>query len=129
MAIYSERHKQVDSKRQKEYDMTVRYTRDIQFTSFYNSPDWERKRAYIISKYHGIDVYIYYSKQSIVSADMVHHIEPLRDAWNLRWDDDNLIPLSSKSHGDIEYKYRLQKTATQTMLKDFVERWKTEFKG
>ena len=110
--------------RNRTYDNTVRYTRDADLTSFYHSPEWRAMQQYIINKYDGLDVYAYLVKHEIVPASVVHHITPLREVWGLRLDEDNLIPLSAESHGEIESMYKTKKRETQTLLKRLLDEWK-----
>ena len=81
-------------------------------------------QQYIINKYDGLDVYAYLVKHEIVPASVVHHITPLREVWGLRLDEDNLIPLSAESHGEIESMYKTKKRETQTLLKRLLDEWK-----
>jgi len=119
-----------EAERQKRYDDTVRHTRDAALNTFYLSKEWEAKRAYIIRLYKGIDIYAYYIKHSIETATMVHHIKPLRADWALRLLDTNLIPLSAKSHGEIEKLYKSGKRVeTQQLLLSLIERWKHDMMG
>lgn len=114
-----------EAERQKRYDDTVRHTRDAVLNAFYLSGKWEAKRMYILNLYNGIDVYAYYVKHSIETAVAVHHIKPLRTDWALRLSDANLIPLSAKSHGEIEKLYKSGKQdETQRLLFDLLSQWK-----
>lgn len=113
-----------EAERQKRYDDTVRHVRDASLNSFYLSGEWESKRLYILNLYHGLDVYAYYVKHSIETAVAVHHIKPLRTDWALRLADSNLIPLSAKSHGEIEKLYKTKRAETQALLLSLIERWK-----
>ena len=71
----------------------------------YGTQNWKTKRAAALARYHHIDVLVFYRTGQIVSADMVHHIEPLKDAPELWLGDDNLIPLSNGSHALVEAAY------------------------
>lgn len=81
-------------------------------------------QQYIIAKYDGFDVYAYLIKHEIVPASVVHHIQPLRETRDLRLDEDNLIPLSAESHGEIEAMYKTKKRETQALLKRLLDEWK-----
>lgn len=115
-----------EAERQSHYDKKVRHGKDAQLTAFYHSGEWDAKRQYIIAKYKGVDVYAYYTLHQIVPATTVHHIKPLRKAWELRLADSNLIPISAQSHAEIESLYRTQEAKTQTLLSGLIFRWEQE---
>lgn len=111
-----------EAKRQKYYDNKIRHGRDATLAAFYQSPEWEAKRAYILNKYDGIDLYAYYVHHRMVAATTVHHIHPLRTHWARRLDDINLIPVSAHSHGELERLYKSKETETQTLLINLLSR-------
>lgn len=90
-------------KRHSEYD---RYSRDKKSKAFYNSLEWQRKRADILDLDEGIDVYVFMKTGEIILADTVHHIVPLKEDWSKRLDDDNLMSLNHDTHSAIEKKYK-----------------------
>lgn len=57
----------------------------------------------------GIDVYVYMTTGEIVLADTVHHIIPLRDDWEKRLDETNLMSLNHDTHSIIEQQYKKNK--------------------
>lgn len=60
----------------------------------------------------------------VVQADAVHHIEPLREAWDKRLTISNLIPLSGRAHGMIESEYAHgDKHGMQKRLAGLLKRW------
>ena len=83
----------------------------------------------MIRLYDGMDIYAYYIQHRIETADMVHHIEPLTEAWDRRLDPLNLIPLSNQNHGVIEALYKKDdatKKRTQKELFGLIEaHWKS----
>ena len=115
-----------EAQRQAEYDQDTRRRRDAQFTAFYHSREWARKRKYIISIYDGIDVYAYYAKHKVIRATAVHHIDELKEAWSMRLADSNLIPMSDSSHRYMDQLYNKDKAAAQEMLREFLKRWHRE---
>ena len=42
----------------------------------------------------------------ILAADTVHHIIPLKEAWDKRCDKQNLMPLHHDTHSKIEQMYK-----------------------
>lgn len=106
--------------RHKEYD---RYSRDQKSRNFYNSKEWELGRAAALDADGGIDVYLFMTEGTIVIADTVHHIIPLKDDWNKRIDIDNMMSLSSDTHSMIEQMYRKNKAQMirklQGMIKEY----------
>ena len=108
----------IKHRRDAEYD---RMRRDKRSTDFYNSQAWISERNHILSIDGGIDIYLYMTDGEVRPADTVHHIIPLRDDWSLRLQDDNLISLSSSTHGIIEDMYKRDKRKTIKILQDIVK--------
>ena len=112
--------------RHMEYN---RYRRDRKTAAFYVSDPWRSRRMLMIRLYDGMDIYAYYIQHRIETADMVHHIEPLTEAWDRRLDPLNLIPLSNQNHGVIEALYKKDdatKKRTQKELFGLIEaHWKS----
>lgn len=123
---YCKIHAEYKSNRQQEYDRSVRLTRDAKYHGFYVSPEWEQMKRYINSKYKGLCVWSYYHG-SIEPAAEIHHIEPLRTAWDKRLNVDNLIPLTHTAHMMVEAKYRKGNVAAKQELFELLEQWKREF--
>jgi 5-methylcytosine-specific restriction protein A len=117
-----------EAQRQKHYDKRIRLTRDKQYHAFYKSGEWERMKEYIHDRYHGLCVYSLIENNKIAQADAVHHIEPLRDAWDKRLTTGNLIPLANSIHGMIESEYAHgDKRGMQELLRELLERWSAEY--
>lgn len=117
-------HMEEQPSRHMEYNM---YRRNKKTAAFYVSGAWRKTRAETIRRFDGIDIYAYYVKHEVQTADMVHHIIPIEDNWSKRLDMSNLIPLSNHSHGVIEALYSRDsrsKKATQKLLFDLIERHK-----
>lgn len=115
--------KKKNQERYREYDKT---RRDAKAKAFYNSKEWESARAAAIDIDDGIDVYLYMTQGIIEAADMVHHIAPLRDDWDKRADVGNLISLSNRTHGEIEEKYKKNKTQTMKELTDMLIKYRSK---
>ena len=127
-AVYAESHKQDEADRQRKYDQTVRHVRDAALTAFYHSRTWIKLQPVILAKYHKLDLWAYYVDHTIVAAEMVHHIRPIRTNWENRFSVGNLIPLSDRNHGQIEQLYKTDKCEeTQRKLLQILGKWNAEF--
>lgn len=124
---YCEKHMQAaaerEAQRQAQYDRSTRLARDKQYHNFYLSTEWEKVRGYILARYKGLCVYSYVTHSKIVPAKEVHHIIPLRDDWERRFDVDNLIPLTAAVHGRVEARYKQEKAKVQKELSDILREW------
>ena len=101
-------------KRHQEYDTG---SRDKRSKAFYNSAEWERTRAAVLNLDDGIDVYVYMTTGKIMMADTVHHIEPVKDNWDIRLDP------------KIEQMYKKDKAGTQKKLQEMLERYRQQGQG
>lgn len=99
---------------QKKYN---RYKR--QDAEFYKTKDWEEARATVLAKYNYLDLYEYFINDKVVSANVVHHIEELRNNKDLGMDLNNLIPLSHNTHKKIHklYNNKAKREETKEELK------------
>lgn len=125
---YCSKHKTVAEQEQKQnyIDYKARRT-DIEEQKFYKSKEWIMLRDYIKGKYNGLCLHSYYIEGKIVAADVVHHIVEVKQDWNMRLDEDNLIPLSNAAHNLIHSMYKEDKEGTQKMLRDLISRFSKEF--
>ncbi|MBC2576566.1 HNH endonuclease [Peptostreptococcus canis] len=87
--------------RHKAYDKL----RDEKTKKFYKSSQWTNLAKQTKQRYYNIDIYQLYKYRRLVPSDMVHHIIPVKEDWNKRLDPDYLIPLSNKSHAEVEREY------------------------
>jgi 5-methylcytosine-specific restriction endonuclease McrA len=94
--------------------------RDKDIDSFYKTNEWEDTREDILTKYNYIDLYDYFINNRVTTANTVHHIVEIKDNYELRLDEDNLIPLSPKSHIKIHMLYRKDKDKAQSKLKEIL---------
>lgn len=96
---------------------------------FYSSGIWIIKRDKIKDKFKGIDIYSYFILGKIEFSSTVHHIEPIKDNWNRRLDDDNLIPLTDSNHRKIHKimdNSEIDKEKIQKILFELVKRFENE---
>ena len=108
----------------KHYDINYR---DKKSAAFYNSPEWEKTREYILTKYKGLDLYAFFINKEIVYADTVHHVIEIKEDWNRRLDITNLFPLSSSNHSKIHKMYLKDKEGAQKLLFKLLKRWEDEY--
>lgn len=109
--------------RHKEYD---RYSRDSRSKQYYHSKEWDRVREDVLTLDGGIDVYLYMTQGTVVKADTVHHIVPLREDWNKRNERENLISLHHDTHSMIEQMYKQDKKKIQTELQEMIQTYRKE---
>lgn len=130
---YCEKHaviaEQKESQRQKRYDSSVRLTRDKQYHEFYLSSGWKLTKQKINSHYHGMCLWAW-AQGRIEHADEVHHIVPLKDDWDRRYELSNLIPIAHSVHMKVEAAYRSgHKEEMQKILFEILKKWETEYPG
>ena len=92
----------------------------------YGKGAWKQKRRVILEKYCWLDLYEFAKSGAVTAAEMVHHIVPAKEDPSLFLQDENLIPLSNKSHGIVEQAYDSgpeQKAAMQTLLRAAIAKW------
>lgn len=76
---------------------------------FYRSKEWLSKRADIKDRDKGICLHCWFIKNEFNVMDMVHHIEELKECWDKRLDEENLISLCNNCHGAIHREYKEEK--------------------
>lgn len=82
-------------------------------------------RAYVMSLYNGIDIYMLYKYNKVVLANTVHHIQRTAERPDLFYADSNLIPVSDAAHKEIHYRY---KTEDVDMVQDELRRMMRRYK-
>lgn len=116
------------SKRYKEED---KYKQDNREKKFYSSVAWQRVRERAISRYNGLDIYSYYVYNRLESGQTVHHIEPVKECWEKRFDIDNLIYLTEENHQQIHKQMRESEKKNKeviSLLNELVRKFYQEFK-
>lgn len=108
--------------RHKEYD---RYSRDKKSKQYYDSREWEKARASALDADEHIDVYLFMTEGRIEIADSVHHIIPLKEAWEERNSLGNLISLNHDTHSMIEQMYKKNRAEIQKLLQDMIEEYRS----
>ncbi|WP_025848701.1 HNH endonuclease [Paenibacillus ehimensis] len=91
---YCESHQDRAKQERQYYD---RYVRDKKLVAFYHSVEWQRVRKQALMRDHGLCQQCLKEKQ-IVTADMVHHLREVKEAWHLRLTLSNLVSLCNACH-------------------------------
>ena len=115
------------NKRYKEED---KYKKESREKKFYSSVSWQRVRERAISRYNGLDIYSYYIYNRLESGQTVHHIEPIRECWEKRFDIDNVIYLTEENHQQIHKQMReneKKKKEVISLLNELVYKFCREF--
>jgi 5-methylcytosine-specific restriction enzyme A len=95
--------------RYKEYDKRVRYQEDNKkYAEFYNSTEWYKLSNYINIKYNGLCLLCLIKYNEVVPNDVVHHIEELRENFDKRLSEENLIPLCHRCHNTLHSDYTVK---------------------
>lgn len=107
--------------RHKEYK---KYRKDIREQSFYSSDPWRLKREKIKDKDNGCCL-LCLNEHKSKSMDTVHHIIELKEDWNKRFEEDNLISLCESCHQVVHNKYKTsEKEQTQNRLKAILRKFR-----
>lgn len=115
-----------NSKRYKEYDKSR--NDDKQF-KFENTWAWHKRRNEVMKKYGGIDLYSYFRFGVIEKAEVVHHIIPVKENYDLRFEYCNLIPLTEANHRRIHIIMICSKTEKEKIIKQLqqiISTWRGE---
>ena len=85
--------KEAIKRRYSDYDKT----RNPKLVAFYNGAKWKQLREFILSKANYLcnDCF---SEGKLIEAKEVHHIVEVKEDWNKRYDEDNLVSLCKSCH-------------------------------
>ena len=95
--------------------------------AFYVSREWRTIRPVIISIYDGIDIWAFYERDKLLTADEVHHVEELDTAWDRRLDPFNL--LAHASHTAITAAYKRSPASMRATQRKLLELRKRYFES
>lgn len=90
------------NKRHKEYK---RYRSDVREQYFYSTKEWTCKRNKVKYLDNGLCL-LCLSENRHKAMGVVHHIVELKEDWNKRLDEDNLISLCESCHQIVHKEYR-----------------------
>lgn len=88
--------------RNNYYDKKIRQGKDKKYTEFYHSIEWKKTKALALSVNYGLCQHCLKNKK-IKTAEMVHHIIPIKEDWNKRLELSNLIALCNQCHNSINH--------------------------
>lgn len=98
---YCDEHKEAGVKLKQEADRyrmkQYNQGRNPKYVRFYNGIKWKQLREYILTR----DNYLCqdcYSRNVITYAKDIHHIEDIKESWDKRYDENNLISLCHDCH-------------------------------
>lgn len=91
-------HKRDEDTSAKEYDKHYdQHIRDQRSKDFYNSPEWEAARLAVLTRDHYLCRQCLREKR-ITHTTTVHHIVPIREAWEKRLDLENMEAICPAHH-------------------------------
>lgn len=102
---------------------------DNKIENFYLSAEWRRKREHMIDVYHQLDIYDLYINDVVSYGRTMHHIVPLKDNWDRKLEDTNLIYLTDSNHQtlhDLMRKSEEDKKRVISTLQGLVLRFRQE---
>ncbi len=119
-----------EEEREKEWYRAYRENRkDKKEQAFYSSKPWLNLRETIDGKYNGLCLYcLYESKEAIPRKDN-HHIVEIKEDWNRRLEEDNIIPVCDSCHKYIHNEYKKgmkNKRKMQKKLFNLLKKYKNE---
>ena len=89
-------------RKRKQYKTYDEMTEDeLRIQKFYNSKEWRDKRDEVMARSNGLCV-VCWRIGIIRNATSVHHIKKLREHFELRLDDNNLIAVCRDCHELVE---------------------------
>lgn len=92
--------------RHKEYNKRVRFnSENKKYADFYNSVAWKRLSRYIKLKYNSLCLSCLVNHNEVVACEVVHHIDEVREDWEARLREDNLITLCHSCHNTLHANY------------------------
>lgn len=93
-----------NKQRYKDYDKRVRHQEENKiYVRFYNSTAWDKMTKHINRKYHSLCLMCLIKYEEVIVADVIHHIEPIRNDYSKRLEEDNLISLCHSCHNNIDH--------------------------
>lgn len=95
-----------NKKRYKEYDNRRKQDEEQKkYISFYKSKGWIALSETIKKHFFGMCIICWLKEREDIECSTTHHIEELRKRYDLRLDEDNLVPLCSSCHQKVHGEY------------------------
>lgn len=90
---------------------------------------WNKVREKCKSNCFGLDVFAYYHDNKIEFGFTVHHIYPVDEFPERKYDVSNLIYLTEQNHRLVHNMMKIDFAGTVKMLTEYSNRFETEFKA
>jgi 5-methylcytosine-specific restriction endonuclease McrA len=116
--------------KRERYKQYARDRQDKEEQRFYSSSEWINLAEYIRRKFNGICVVCLLKDNVISYVEAVHHIVEIKDDWDLRLSEDNLICLCSSCHSKVHRLYKKSskdKEKMQEILYRLIEQYENEY--
>lgn len=118
---YCDDHKELTKQSNKDYE-TFRYERDKQFIKEYNKKIWKDTRKSIMLRDDGLCQYCL-AEGTIQRAEVVDHFIPMRDAFDKRFDADNLVA-SCIRHNTLKEQDERRLRNNEITIEEFKNKWR-----
>lgn len=106
----------------KRYDRHTRYSKENKrYATFYNSKSWRVLSDIVKRQYNGVCAVCLTDKGEVIPSDTTHHIIELKEDWDLRLVETNLIPLCHDCHNNLHINYSEKE---KEYLKDIIKKYK-----
>lgn len=89
----------------KETDRRYDKERDSKYVKFYKTKEWRMVRDKVLSRDYGL-CKLCYKDMRITHAVTVHHIEEVKEDWDKRLNENNLICLCNSCHNQVHGIYK-----------------------
>ncbi len=106
-----EKELQKKIRQNKTYD---KYKRNRDSKAFYSSAAWQRIAALVKSRQSGVCILCYHN-HTMTAGTIVHHIQPVREAWHKRLDPKNCVLLCAACHANVHAEYDRDKQSKDSM--------------
>ena len=95
-----------NKKRYKEYDnRRKRDEEQKKYHTFYSSKEWTNLSDLVKRHFFDMCIICWLKGREDIECSTTHHIEELRKRYDLRLDEDNLVPLCSSCHQKVHIEY------------------------
>lgn len=110
----------------KKYDKEVRHREgNKRYATFYNSKSWKTLSDIVKRNYNGLCVTCLMNDGEVTVSDTTHHIVELKEDWDLRLVEENLIPLCHDCHNKLHVDYNKKDII---YLKEITLKYKNKYK-
>lgn len=95
----------------------------------YHSTQWRRLCGEVKERFNHMDIYSWYVLGRLEVGEIVHHVVPIRDDYERRFDIENLIYLTRENHELIHQIYAEsdeKKLRMQQELNNLIRKWITD---